>query len=400
MDEKIIFERREVTFKKELSQGRYRLAQEPKDEEVLNTLKAIRDEQLKEKLSKRRPKKQPTMTDSQEVSEKMTYRDLMNRKRNKILEHIEGSQKVNFRKIARLCGVSYETVKNIYNHYSIIGVPGTYEYQNQHSKEEEDRLDNSIQGIEGGFSTVTDVKRMNPSFSRKKILKRLHDRGLRWRKVPRFLKNPPKNKTCSRNIIDIIKLLASAFFHHDVEVLYVDEMKLPLNQTASSHWTFKDRQDTTLYGNRPIDCTLTAIALCSRKEFVSVMLVETEVRTNDFIFFLQTAIERLGNDKQYLIVADNATWHKGKNMTKTGVLRMIRFNEPRQFRLNLIENAFSYVRSAYRKRQQQDSVESEARAILNIFFDPLCSSKFSGFYRNHVRQLLLMYDKHRPLCDE
>ena len=399
-EEVIRFERKEVVFKKTFSQGRLKLAQEPKEEDVLETLERIKDEQTREKLSKRRPKKEEMIQEDGQIRKSNTYRDNVNLKRNKMLEFIEGSEKVNFTKIAKLCGVSYETVKKFYTHYTTIGVPENYEYVNIHTKEEEDQLDKSIDGIQHGFSTVTDLKRLNPSYSRKKILSRLHQRGMRWKKVPRFLKNPPKNKINSRNIIDIIKLLTSAFYHEDVEVLYVDEMKFPLNQTASSHWIMKGQEDTTLYGNRPLDSTLTAIALCSRSEFVSVMIVETEVRTNDFIYFLQTSIERLTNDKQYLIIADNATWHKGRNMTKTGVLRMIRFNEARQFRLNLIENAFSYVRSIYRKRQQQNSVESEARTIIEIFFDPVCKLRFSGFYRNHIRQLILMYNKHRPLIDD
>ena len=65
IEEEIRFERREVTFKKEFSQGRFKLAQEPKDEDVLSTLEAIRNEQVKEKMSKRRPKKQLMMPDSQ-----------------------------------------------------------------------------------------------------------------------------------------------------------------------------------------------------------------------------------------------------------------------------------------------------------------------------------------------
>ena len=398
-EEDIKFERKEVVFKKAFSQGRFKLAKEPNEEDVLETLERIRDEQAKDKLSKRRPKKEENRTEDRQIGQSNTFQDIVNFKRKRMLEFIEGSEKVNFTKISRLCGVAYESVKKFYTHYTTIGVPKKYEYANKHTKEEEDELNKSIDGIQDGFSTVTDLKRLNPSFSRKKILSRLHQRGMRWRKVPRFLKNPPKTQINSRNIIEIIKLLTGAFYHEDVEVLYVDEMKFPLNQTSSSHWTLKDKEDTTLYGNRPLNTTLTAIALCSRSEFVSVMLVETEVRTNDFIYFLQTSIERLANNKQYLIIADNATWHKGKNMSKTGVLRMIRFNEPRQFRLNLIENAFSYIRSVYRKRPQQNSIESEARTIIGIFFDPVCKLRFSGFYRNHVRQLIIMYKKHRILID-
>ena len=397
--EEIRFERKEVQFKTVFSQGRFKLAQDPKDEDAMETLKTIRDDLAKQKLAKRKPKKQSAFPEENQIERKASYRETMNRKRARILEYFDSSDKVNLTKIARACGACYETVKKLYLHYSEVGEPPQYQYPNLHTKEQQDQLDRSIEGIEAGFATVTDLKRLNPAYSRKKILARLHSTGLRWRKVPRFLKKPPRNKTDSKNVCSIVRLLAAAFYHDDVEVLYVDEMKLPLNQTAGSHWTMRDEPDRTLYGARPIQSTLTAIALCSRTAFVSVVLLQTEVRTMDFVDFLQTSIGRLPNNKQYIILADNATWHKGHQMKKTGVLRFLRFNEPRQFRLNLIENAFSYVRSAYRKRPQQDTIEDEARTILQIFFDPVCSSKFEGFYRNHVRQLILMHEKHAALIE-
>ena len=46
-EDEVRFERKEVIFKKTFSQGRFRLAQEPKDEEVVKTLREIRDEQVR-----------------------------------------------------------------------------------------------------------------------------------------------------------------------------------------------------------------------------------------------------------------------------------------------------------------------------------------------------------------
>ena len=70
------------------------------------------------------------------------------------------------------------------------------------------------------------------------------------------------------------------------------------------------------------------------------------------------------------------------------------FNEPRMFQLNIIENAFSFVRDAFRKRPQVDTMEEEAREIVRIFFDEENQKRFRGVLRNHLRQLIKYHERH------
>ena len=171
-------------------------------------------------------------------------------------------------------------------------------------------------------------------------------------------------------------------------------MKLPLFQTPTWHWKRTGSDSQARYGIRPLSQTITAIAMCSIHRFESVQLFTTEVNTIDFTYFLERSIEMLPANKRYIVLLDNATWHQGRFIQKSKTCKYLLFNEPRQFRLNLIENAFSYVRSHYRRRIVTDNMIEETKSIISIFFSEDCSRKFAGFFRNHIRQLKIMFDKH------
>ena len=79
---------------------------------------------------------------------------------------------------------------------------------------------------------------------------------------------------------------------------------------------------------------------------------------------------------------------------KTEVSKFFSFNEPRMFQLNIIENAFSFIRGMFRKRPQVDTMEEEAREIVRIFFDQDNERRFKGLMRNHLRQLIKYHKRH------
>ena len=139
---------------------------------------------------------------------------------------------------------------------------------------------------------------------------------------------------------------------------------------------------------------LTAIALCSTKGFVAVQVYSKEVTGIDFLYFMNKAIASLPLGKTYSCLLDNASWHRSAILASSEVSKFFFFNEPRMFQLNIIENAFSFVRSAFRKRPVVDTMEEEAKEIVRIFFDEENERRFRGFLRNHLRQLIKYHEKH------
>jgi hypothetical protein len=143
-----------------------------------------------------------------------------------------------------------------------------------------------------------------------------------------------------------------------------------------------------IYNRRAVpDTTLTAIALCSLDKFEAVQIHKGEITGKDFLHFLVEAISRLPPRRHYTIIADNATWHHASTVSKSTAGKFLFFNEPKMFQLNVIENAFSYVRHAFRIRPTVETLEEEARNIVNIFFDEENIERFKGYFRQHLRNL-------------
>ena len=394
------FERRRVKMKKVLPQEPLKFTRDIDDEVTEKLIKQMYEELRQEKMRKRRPMIAENEENRSDMPNKKEYKDKVNLKRQRIVELLEGMEKINLSKVAKQAKSSFATVKRIYKEITVLGRHFEFDHKNKHTEEENKRLDERISTIEASFETVSDLKRDHPSFSRKMILKKLHLTGRKWKQVPRDPKPSDKPKPNSYNICSIIKLISTALAVDEESVLYMDEMKLPLYQTSDRHWAPKDGPDNTIYNIRNSRTMITAIAMCNTKRFIAVQLFKTEVRTVDCIYFFEKAMEILPTNRRYVIILDNASWHSGRPMDKSCAWAFFRFNEAYQFRLNLIENAFSYVRSLFRKRPLLESIEEEGRKALEIFFAPELDDRFKGFYRNHVRNLGLVFEEHRPREDK
>ena len=109
-----------------------------------------------------------------EPKEELSRRDQINKKRVFIKRCLQGQVKLNLAEVAKFTRSSVGTVKRVHRELQFYGDVSTYQYTNLKAKEDEEELDKSIDKIEEGFMTVTDLKRIHPMFSRKKILARMH----------------------------------------------------------------------------------------------------------------------------------------------------------------------------------------------------------------------------------
>jgi len=332
--------------------------------------------------------------------EKSCWKDKVNRKREFIKRCIRNQAVLNLAEVAKFTRSCPKTVKRIYNELCLSGEVSFYKYNNLKSEQEESALDKSIDRIEEGFQTITDLKREHSAFSRKAILKRLHQRGFRYRLLPKERRNPEIRIISSTRICRVISHIAQAIADQETTILYIDEMKFPLFQTSARRWAHKDvlPRDNFVYNRRPAHdvSTIVAIALCSTEKFEAVQLYNRDVNGLDFLHFLNEAISHLPPHKHYTIIADNAGWHLASVVNKSKANKFLYFNEPKMFQLNLIENAFSFIRHEFRKRPIVHSAVEEAKEIVRIFFDEKNKERFKGVFRNHLRMLIKFLDKHKP----
>ena len=326
-------------------------------------------------------------------------KDIINRKRKFIQRVVKNQAVRNISQIARFTKTSKEMVKNVLSEMEQFGEISLYEYNNLHDREDEEALVRTIEGIQDSFLTVAEIKRKHPKFSRKMILRFLHDSGYRYRMIPKKRLKPNKNKPNSTRICRVISHIAQAVTDPNTIMLYCDEMKFPLYQTADKKWARFDTemQDLPVYNRRYEDTKLqlTAIALCSLEKFEAVQIFKGEVTGPDFLYFLNQTISRMDPSKNYSILVDNASWHKADIISKAKASDFLFFNEARMFQLNIIENAFSFVRHAFRIREHLFTMEEEANTIARIFFDKQNVNRFKGLFRNHLRMLLEQLKKHR-----
>ena len=321
-------------------------------------------------------------------------KEKVNKKREFIRRVLTHQANLNLREVARYTKSCWSTVKSVRNEILMHGHLTPYDYNFLKTPEELVLLHETIEEVQDTGMGVVDIKRIHPTFSKKKILEEMHGKGLKYTPLSRERKFPSTQIPSSTRVCRVISHLCQGLADNTAEVLYCDEMKFPLFQTSTHSWTNLPQEERGVYNRRPDERLLTAIALCSTKGFVAVQVYSKEVTAIDFLYFMNKAIASLPIGKTYTCLLDNAGWHLANIVAASKVSKFFFFNEPRMFQLNIIENAFSFVRDAFRKRPVVETMEEEAKEIVRIFFDEENERRFRGLLRNHLRQLIKYHEKH------
>ena len=341
----------------------------------------------------------PEKEDSKESKEErfpLTWEEKVNKKRMLIVRCLKNTS-LTVGLIARRTKSDLGTVKRLARELLETGEVKEYRYNFVKTKEDEDALERTIQEDSEGFMTVSLLKRKHPIFSRKKILQALHESKFSYKLMPKREKNPKVKKPSSNNICRVISHIAQAWCDCETTLLYCDEMKFPLYQTAEKRWVPKEEmeEEQMVYNRRPDPgYTFNAIALCSVEKFEAVQVFQRDVNAQDFLYFINNAISQMPPGRHYTVICDNAAWHHAKDVSQSKASAFLCFNEPYAFQLNIIENAFSVIRHLFRHRPIVHSLGEEAKHIVNAFFDQDNQKRFKGIARNHLKVLLEFLDKY------
>jgi hypothetical protein len=326
---------------------------------------------------------------------KLTWKSRVDNKRSQVADMLRHQVKINLAEVRRALKCSYSLVKRVHQELLMQGEHSDFQPQNLKEPQDIQQLVESVSQVQGTYTTIGDLKRLHTTFSHKWIARQMHAQGLRYHKMARRRRVEKRELYRKQEVINVVKHLAQAHANsRTVETYFIDEVHFPLEQTADKHWTRPDQGDQQLVYNRRQACTkkISAIALCDFTGFRAVQFFIQEVTAPDFLFFLQEALTRLPQVDQVTILADNASWHNAKSIRKTKAVKFLHFNAPKLYQSNAIENCFSYVRSAFRKRPLVHSVEEEVRLLAGIFFDEKNKRRTAGVARNHIRCLLeLLY---------
>ena len=179
------------------------------------------------------------------------------------------------------------------------------------------------------------------------------------------------------------------------KILFCDEIKLPLYQAADNAWLIKNELDETKLVElqaRPDNSQLVLMILCSCEGFVSVQVCLEDIRGIEFLNYLQRPIQTLPEGR-YRILADCAKWHKGPTIENTSSNQFLLLNIPGLYDINLIENSFSAIRAAFRRRPMMESLAEQISFISKEFFREDNKKRFRGYCRNLLRSIVRLGER-------
>ena len=324
-------------------------------------------------------------------------RDTVNEKRQRLREIYRSGTWLSIKHLAKQAGVCYQTAKSFVDSMRLRGEVQEYEYNHLHGEKDIEKLHCTLRHPSLAFQSIGDIKQLHPLFSRKAITKALKKTGKRYTKIATKPKAKKKVTMNYSHLQTIMATILDGLHHPDRRILFCDEMKLPLYQTSSHAWLDRERttgEQKVEMQARPESTMLVAMVLCSTTGFESVQINAGDIRTNDFLDFIQTSLMLLDPKKQYRIVADNPQWHKGEIMLKSRANDFLLFNIPGLFQLNLIENAFSAVRAAFRRRPVVESLAEEISQLTRIFFGEDQKEQFAGYTRNLLRTIVRLAEEY------
>ena len=330
-------------------------------------------------------------------AERKTWASIVNKKREFIASVIKQRPTATTKDICRITGTSFQTVKSVQADLFFQNSPSLFQYNNLKPEYQVEQLKTIVDNVQGTYNTVSDIKRKLPSFSKKLIRRSLRKTGLRWRQMVKRRKEPKEERHPARQVTEVISHLIQAMNSPRTTLLYVDEVHFPLVQTATHHWTVPALCEELVYNRRQVpDQKLSAIALCSLEGFVAVQIYLKDITADDFLYFIQSCLERVLPDQRVTILADNASWHTSSAVTSTKAGKYLFFNVKGLYQSNAIENAFSFVRSDFRKRPLFETAQEEAKYLAEMFFQPQNKKRFDGIHRNHLRSLMKLLLQYSP----
>ena len=236
-------------------------------EDILNDkakeLKTLKDLQKKEKEEK-----------NTEPRVRLTWKEDVNRKRLLVATCLEEQTVRNLAEVRRFTGCSYELIRKVADDLDFCGRPTEYKYPTEKTPEQLALLHESIQKVNGTYTTSSDLQQLHPDFSRRFIQRQLKATGHRWLLMRKKRKTDRKKPYTEKQVIETVTHLAQCFVAENVDSYYLDEVHFPLFQTTDHHWTQKDYRGHDLYYNRrhQLGDKLSVIAMCSSHAFVAIQV--------------------------------------------------------------------------------------------------------------------------------
>lgn len=133
------------------------------------------DQLLQDKQKELKKMKECMLDNSNSTTkkEKMSWETKINDKRRLVANYLQQQPYSNLAEACRFAHCSYDLAKRVQDDLLFYGRHTEYHYPNQKKQETVDELNKTISKVHGTYSTIGDLKRRHPLFSRKWISRQL-----------------------------------------------------------------------------------------------------------------------------------------------------------------------------------------------------------------------------------
>jgi hypothetical protein len=332
-----------------------------------------------------------TIIEKPKRNPKPTWVNKVNEKRRRVLRIIDNFGATSIKDLAKRAKVSPATASRIFKECQSRCEVEDWKYPHEHSQEVEEMVDAMIDNPSSRYYSAADFKREIPiPVSKKFVRKRLKAKGYQYKRIkgPFSVKKNNEERYEHPCLQETISMVAQTFGQLEKEIFWLDEVKFPLQSTGQYAWVKEGTKPA--YNDRPQNLTLHAICLCDRTNFKAVQFFLDEIKSNDILYFIKTFLNTYVTAPETIILLDNATWHKSEDIRQSEVYQFLWFNAPGVFEANLIENAFSAIKTQFRTRKETESLVDELTMMKRLFVDPENKKRFEGYRKNYLRGLRRM----------
>lgn len=135
---------------------------------------------------------------------KKTWKDHVNSKRRLVAAYMSRQTAKNIAAACRFAKCSTSMAKRVEGDLLMSGEVDCFEYNNMKNEATLRSVEHSITTLQGTFKTLADLKRENPSCSRKWLAKQVRDAKYRWLMMRKERKGPPPVKPASKKVVEVI----------------------------------------------------------------------------------------------------------------------------------------------------------------------------------------------------
>lgn len=304
--------------------------------------------------------------------------------RQRVMQYSNTKESQNAHQLSKVAKTSHTLArKAIFNALLQQDMP-EFTYNTYHPQEDIDRLDDSIRSEATTYYSSADFKRRFPTMSKKFIRKRLKSNGRKYVKPDQRPRLP--RLEYSDQLLTVVGTSLTAYQEPLNTLMWFDISEFSMRRVQPRLWRFNNgRPPLRRQVRRP--SVLYLLAICNREGFVAFQILLRPPDQYRIAVFLTHVLQNANIVNSAVILLDNAQPNIAQR-NQQQIARHLLYNVPQQPQFNLIEMAFSKLKSLWHQRPVAATAAREYRYLVSCVRSPERNRDFPGFRREYLRNII------------